>query len=320
MLKVETKKALKLNAIRGFRGIAYDGLWFYLTVENENKIMKFDVSFYQIECFETCRCYTYLCYDSIEDCFWATDCEDSSCIYKLNNIFEQIDNLSISIPGVRGRRVNGISHNYESDKLFISFSDAIVIMDKHSFNDCSIFYSSYNKRIRGATDLFSSYICYGILRPRQEIRICSLNGRLINRIFIPSCFHIVSMVSLPNGRNCSEHHLYILLTHRNGGQFAMKCIVKDYNIYKHEKCCYETLEWISLKENRLAHCLNVESDKLITTIHSSNNVTEINNAITLLCKLIDKVAREERELTDKLQKVMEHCDFCNETCLYRDND
>jgi len=318
MLKVETKKALELNAIHGFRGIAYDGHWFYLTVEDENKIIKFDVSFNQIECFETCRCYTYICYDSIEDCFWATDREDSSCIYKLNDLFVQIDKLDISIPGVRGRKVNGISDNYRYDKL--SFSNVTVSMDKHSLNDCSILYSSCNKRIRGVTVLFSSYICYGISRSRQEIRISSLHGRLINRIYVPSCYRIVSMVSVLNARNCGKSHLYILLTHRNGGQFVMECIVEDYSIYEHEKCCCEALESIALKGTMIAHCLNVESDKLINIIHASNNAWEINAAITLLCKLIDRAANQERELTDKLQKLMEHYDFCNEMCSYEDDD
>lgn len=294
MLKVESKKAFELNAIHGFRGIAYDGRWFYLTVEDENKIIKFDVSFNQIECFETCRCYTYICYDSIEDCFWATDREDPSCIYKLNDLFVQIDKLNISIPGVRGRKVNGISHNYRFDKLFISFSNVTV--------------------------LFSSYICYGISRSRQEIRFSSLHGRLINRIYIPSYLRIVSMVSVPNARNCGKNHLYILLTHKNGGQFVMECIVEDYSIYEHEKYCCEALESIALKGTMIAHCLNVESDKLINIIHSSNNAWEINAAITSLCKLIDRAANQERELTDKLQKLMEHYDFCNEMCSYEDDD
>lgn len=320
MLKVERKKALELNAIHGFRGIAYDGFWFYLTVADENKIVKYDVSFNQIECFETCRCYTYICYDSIEDCFWATDREDSSCIFKLNNWFESIDKLEISIPGFRGRKVNGISQNCRTNKLFISFSNAIVSMDKHSSNECRILYGSCNKRIQGVTDIFSSNIGYGITRQKQEIRISSLRGRLNNRIHVPSCFCIESMVSVSSIRNCGRSHLYILLTHRNGGQFVMEFLVEDCRICERERCCSEALDSIASEEVRIAHCLNVESDKLMNIIHSSNNEREINVAITLLIKLIDRVAKEERELTDKLEKLMEHCDFCNEMCSNEDED
>lgn len=320
MLKVERKKALKLNAIHGFRGIAYDGYWFYLTIENENKIVKCDDSFNQIECYETCRCYTDICYDSIEDCFWATDREDSSCIYKLNNWFESIDKLEISIPGFRGRNVNGISHNYKSDKLFISFSNAIVRIDKYSSNDCRILYGSCNKRIHGVTDIFSSYICFGITRPRQEIRISSLNGRLTKRIRVPSCFRIESMVTVPNGRNYGKSHLYILLTNRNGEQFVMEFIVEDCSICERERCCSEALDSIATEEAMIAHCLKVESDKLINIIHSTNNEGKINTAMTLLIKLINRAADQERESIDKLQKLMEHCDFCNEMCSNEDED
>lgn len=320
MLKVERKKALELNAIHGYRGIAYDGYWFYLTIENENIIVKCDDSFNQIECYETCKCYTYICYDSIEDCFWATDREDSSCIYKLNNLFVEIDKLDISVPEVRGKNVNGISHNYESDMLFISFSNAIVSLDKYSLNDCRILYGTCNKRIQGVTDIFSSDICFGITRPRQEIRISSLNGRLTKRIFVPSCFRIESMVSVPNGRNYGKSHLYVLLTNRNGEQFVMEFIVEDCSICERERCCNEALDSIATEEAMIAHCLKVESEKLINIIHSTNNEREINTAMTLLIKLIDRAANQERELIDRLLKLKEHCDFCNEMCSNEDED
>lgn len=320
MLRVERKEALELNAIQGFKGIAYDGNWFYLTVENESKIIKYDVCFNQIGSFETDTCYTYICYDSIDDCFWATDREDSSCIYKLNESFELLAKLSISIPDALGRKINGISHNYISDKLFISFSNVIVSMDKHSLNDCNILYRSGNKRIHGVTDIFSSYICYGISRSKQEIHISCLCGNLIKRIHIPSCFCIESMVSVSNVRACGISHLYMLLTSRNGEQFVMEFMVEDCRISEHEKCCCEALDSIAAEEAMIAHCLNVESDKLINIIHSSNNTREIEAAMTLLCKLIDRAANQERELTDKLLKLMEHCDFCNEMCSYEDEN
>lgn len=320
MWKVETKKALELNAIHGFQGIAYDGDYFYFTVRDENKIIKYDVSFKQIECIETCRCYTYICYDTMEDCFFATAREDSSCIYKLNSCFEQIGELSISTPELRERKVNGISHNYKSNKLFISYSNVIVSMDKHSSNECSIIYRNRNKRIQGVTDIFSCNICYGILRPKQEIRISSLRGRFIQRIHISSCFRIESMVSVTNVKNSKKSHLYILLTNRNGEQFIMECIVEDCSMNEHNKCCCDALEWIALEETKIAHFLNKESDKLAKVISTSNNTEEINAAITSLIKIIDKAANRERELTDKLQKLMEHCDFCDEIESYEDED
>lgn len=311
MLKVKTKTALELNAIHGFKGIAYDGDWFYLTVKDENKIIKYDVSFNQIECFETCRCYTYICYDSIDDCFWATARDDSSCIYKLNDLFEQIGILNITIPEFIRRRINGITHNSKSDQLFISFSNAIVSMEKHSSNDCSIIFCSHNKRIQGVADFFSCYIGYGISRPKQEIRISSLHGRVIKRINVPSCYRIESMVSVPSVNIPWESHLFILLTKRNGEQFVMELIVKDYSIYEHNKCCCDALECIASEETRIAQFLNEDSDKLINIIHSSDSTCESNAAMTLLIKLLNSAADQERELIDKIQKLMKHCDFCD---------
>jgi len=62
----------------------------------------------------------------------------------------------------------------------------------------------------------------------------------------------------------------------------------------------------------IAHCINEESEKFINIINSSNNTREINAAMTSLIMIIDRAANEERELSNKLQKLMEHCDFCNE--------
>lgn len=322
MLKVERKKALELSASHSFRGIAYDGFWFYLTVEDKNKIEKYDASFNQVECFETCKSYTYICYDSIEDCFWAADRESLSCIFKLNTCFELIDEFSISIPGVRGGKITGISHNCKSDTLLISFSNTIVSIENCSVKDCRIIYSSRKKRIRGVTDIFSSCICYGITRPKQEIRIASLNGRVIKRFNIPSDFCIESMVSVPSVRNGHKSHLYVLVTNRNGEQFVWEFIVEDCNKREHERenCCCDALESIASEGVKIAHCLNVESDRLIDIIFCSNNAQEIHEAMVSLRKLIDRAACQEKELTDKLQKLMEHCDFCKMMDSYEDED
>jgi hypothetical protein len=312
MLKIETKKALEINAIHGFRGIANDGGCFYFTVKDENKIIKCDVCFNPIKCFETCRNYAYICYDSNEDCFWATDYEDSSCIYKLNNSFVEIGKRVILIPELREKEINGISHHAKSDRLFISYSNAIVSMEKYSLSDCRILFRSCKKRIRGVTDLFTCFICFGVTRPRQEIRISSLCGGQSKSICIPSCFRIESMVSVPNDKNYGESHLFILLTKQGGEQCVMECIVEDLCIYEHKRCCCDKLEEIAKKEAMIAHCINEESEKFINIINSSNNTREINAAMTSLIMIIDRAANEERELSNKLQKLMEHCDFCNE--------
>lgn len=306
MLKIETRNIVELNTMNGFRGIAYDGRWFYFTEADKNKIIKFDITFHQIDCFETCRSYSYICYDSTDCCFWATSREDISCIYKLNVRFEQMDKLDILIPRVRERMATGIIYDTRLDKILISYANAILSMDKHSLNDCSILYSYYNKRIRGVTGLFSSYLCYGVTRSRHEIRIFSEQGRLRRRFFIPSYFRMEGMVSMQDARNCWENHLYLLLTKRNGSQFVMECVVVDYGIYEHEKFCSAALESIAIKGTRIAQSLKDESEKIIYIIHSSDNPGEINAAIASLCKLIDRAANEERILTDQLQKLMKN--------------
>lgn len=319
MFKVVRKKAIVLNAIHGFKGIAYDGFYFYLTVKDENVIEKYDISFNHIESFETCRCFMYICYDPFEDCFWATDRENSLCIYKLNTCFEPIDEINISIPGGRGKKINGIALNCKPDKLLISFTNMILSIDKCSLNVCRVLYSN-NKRIQGVTDIFSTCISYGITRPKQQIQISSLDGRVFKRINIPNCSCIESMVSVPSVRKCGVSNLYVLITHRNKEQFIWNFIVEDCEKCEHERCCNEALNSIATEGDMIAHCLKVESLRLINIINCSNNTWEINKAMALLSNLIDRVSCQEKELTDMLQKLMEHCDFCDELESYEDED
>lgn len=312
MFKIERKKDFMLNAIHSFRGIAYDGYWFYLTVKDEKKITKCDMNFNQIECFITCRCYTYICYDLKDDCFWATDSEDVSCIYKLNSMFEEIDKISITISGVRERKITGISYNYSSNRIDLSFANAIVSINKHCLNDCRVLFCCNNKRIQGVTGIFSSHVTYSISRPRQEIRISHSCGKLIKRISVPSCFRVESIVSIPCRKDNSKNHLYVLLTKCNGKQCVMEFIVVDRRVFEHNKCCCEALECIASEEMMISHFLDVESDRLMKVIHCSNDIQEINEAKKELCNVIKKATNRELELVQKLLKVMEHCDFCNE--------
>jgi hypothetical protein len=312
MIKIETKKDFMLNAIHSFRGIAYDGCWFYFTVKDEKKIVKHDMHFNQIECFITCRCYAYLCYDLMEDCFFATDSEDKSCIYKLNGMFEEVDKLDISIPEIGEKKITGISNNHCSDRLYISFSNAIVSINKHCLNDCRILFCCNNKRIQGVTGIFSSYITYSISRPRQEIRISHSCGNLIKRIRVPACFRVESIVSMPCRKDNSKNHLYVLVTKSNGRQCVLEFIVVDCRLNEDNKCCCDALESIASEEVMIAHFLNVESERLIKIINSSNDIQEINSAKKSLCKIINKATNRELEIVEKLLKVMEHCDFCNE--------
>lgn len=312
MFKVETNKELMLNDDCCFRGIAYDGCWFYLTVKEEKKIMKCNMDFDQIECFITCRCYSYICYDFNEDCFWATDSDDVSCIFKLNGLFEEIDILNILIPEVRCRNITGISCNCCSDRLFLSFSNAIVCINKHCLNDCRILFCCNKKRIQGVTGIFSSFITFSISRPKREIRIIHSCGRCIKRISVPSCFRIESIISMPCRKDNSIFHFFVLLTNRNGKQCVKEFIVVDCRLHEHNRCCNKALEEIACEEVKIAHCLKEESERLLEIIQTSNDIQEINEAKETLCCLIKKATKREFEIVVRLQKLMECCDFCKD--------
>ncbi len=310
MFRVERNKDFMLNDSHCFRGIAFDGCWFYLTVMDENKIIKCNMDFEEIDCFITCRCYTYICYDFNEDCFWATDSEGESCVFKLNGLFEEIDILNILVPGVRDRNITGISYNYCSDRLYLSFSNAIVCINKHCLQDCRMLFCCNKKRIRGITGIFSSFITFGIARPRKEIRIIHSCGRCIKRISVPSCLRVESIFSIPCRKDNSIFHFFVLFTKRNGRQCVKEFIVVDCRLHEHNRCCTKALEAIACDEVKIANCLIEESERLFQIMQTSNDAHEINEAKKALCRLIRRATKREFEIVEKLQKLMECCDFC----------
>lgn len=312
MFKVLRNNELMLNASHCYRGCAYDGCWFYLTVKDEKKIVKCNMNFDQIECFITCRCYMYICYDFNEDCFWATDGEDVSCIFKLNRLFEEIDILNISIADARVRMITGISYNCCSDRIYLSFSNAIVRINKHCLKDCRILFCCNKKRIQGVSGIFSSFITFSISKPKKEIRIIHSCGRCIKRICVPSCLRVESIVSMPCREDNSKYHFFVLVTKRNGNQCVIEFIVVNCRLHEHNRCCCKALQSIACKEARIANCLNGEIERLSQIIQTSNDIHEINAAKVSLCKLIKRATKREFEIVEKLQELMECCDFCKD--------
>lgn len=312
MIKIEAKQTLMLEYLPSSNGIVYDGYWFYLTVIGEYKIIKCDKFFHLIHCFETCRSYSNLCYDSREHCFWATQTGDSSYVYKLNRFFEQIDTIHISIPNVKGDSITGISYNYYSDMLLITYAKLVVAVNKYSLEELIIFYSRSQEIIKGAVDIFGSFTGYCISSHQDKIEVYSNSRKFIAKAIIPCDLKVVSLCLGYTQKNNSHIHIYILAIRENGEQCILNYIATIKQISKHEKCCSNRLKSIASEGARSAHILNEEGERFREVMSSSNDRNEINSATRAILKTVQQAADIEFSLYNELLKIRECCTFCDD--------
>lgn len=304
MIKVEMVKALMLKAIPGFIGVAYDGFWFYLTVKGEHRIIKTDVYFMQAQYFKTVRCYSHICYDGTEDCLWAIDRYDSSYVFKLNDSFEEIDALSILAPEGKERKITGISYNYCSDNLIIAFEDSIMSVNKHSSMVDTILDNVSQYKIAGVADILSCYLCYGILKPKNEIYAYSKFGRFITKFYLPNNLKLNAMVLVPKEGNYNQFHLYFLATSEEEEQYILIYLIEDDILEQGEEQSSEFIELIALEGVKIAYMLNVEGVRYKKVIASTSDKREIEVAHNSICSALDQAASKEQLLYSMLEKLV----------------
>ena len=223
MIKVETDQTLLIKDIPLSSGIAYDGYWIYFTVKGEKKIIKYDTQSQQAQWFETSRCYSYLCFDSKDNCLWAMDAYDSSCVYRLNESFESVDTLCILVPGVKEIQNTGIAYDDDSNQLILMYSNVIVRVDKDSFKEQIVGYYWNRKSMKRVVGISESYL-YSFLSPQNEIHIHSKEGKFLGKVCISNQLTVVSVDIVAN-KDVNHSNVYILASREDGTQCLICCSI-----------------------------------------------------------------------------------------------
>ena len=224
MIKVETDQTLLIKDIPRCSGIAYDGYRIYFTVKGEQKIIRYDIQLQQTQCYETSRCYSYLCYDSKDKCFWAIDAYDSSCFYRLNESFEPIDTLHISTSEVKGLQNTGISYDNDSNQLFLMYLNVIVSVDKESFQEHIVGYYRNRKSMKRMVGISESYLFSFVSKPQNEIHINSKEGKFLGKVSIPNHLTVISVDIVPS-KDVNTVNMFILAFMEDGTQCMIGCSI-----------------------------------------------------------------------------------------------
>lgn len=93
-LKFEVLCDIAGSAQKRYRGLAYDGRYFYLTRPQDCEIHVYDGCCKKIESISTCRAYDLLCYDLFRQEFWAGK-SGGQHLYKLNRDLEETDCIPV---------------------------------------------------------------------------------------------------------------------------------------------------------------------------------------------------------------------------------
>lgn len=330
MFNIKSERPLPSKEMMQYIGIAYDGSYFYLTVNHASKIVQYDKCFCRINCFDTCRCYSDICYDNIENCFWAADDCGSSKLYKLNACLEEIDFIPISKPWGRDCKITGIAFNCQEDKLLVSFNAGIVSIDKKNPEGNDIISKNGRDIFLGIVSISPYYISLCHSSNRQVFRIYSQNGILIEEFDAPYDVTVLSVVFVPCIKDSCDYRFYVLVCKKGCYPYILDCALErglfnecicecNYTICEmkccdccdHRKCCNDVLESIALVEASIAHILNAEGEKLQKVVSSTDDIDKILRVNKSVGSIIEKMIRLEQILYAKMDALDDCADFCD---------
>ena len=129
-LEPESSTILSGHLCKCYEGIAFDCRFFYLTLPSENKIFKFSREFIFIKYYEARRPYAAITFDSIENCFWASDERTRDIIFKLDGDFREIGQIKISHCRAEDSYICSLSHNCENDTILVAYENCILEVPK----------------------------------------------------------------------------------------------------------------------------------------------------------------------------------------------
>lgn len=331
MFRIESEKSLPAKCLTRYKGLAYDGCWFYLTVSCECKVIRFDSCFHDEKSFDTCRSYSCIGYDFKEKCFWASEDRCLSTIFKLDKNFHEIDSIPIRTSELYGGLVTGISYNCCDDTLLVSLAGGVARVSKQHPKDSVTLMKSYREWVFGVVSICPYFICYSIAEQKKTIHIYSCDGKLIKDIGVPYELIIESAVFVPCVKDSTNCHFYVLISKRGCYSYILDCLMEcdvlseeicdcNYEICnsdsqcdescEHKRCCSDVLESIALVEASIAHILNEEGEKLQKAISSTDDINKIMDVNNSVNKTIVNTTHLEHILYNKLEVLTDYCDFC----------
>jgi hypothetical protein len=323
--------ALSITCARKYNSCAFDGCFYYFTIQCSSEIIKTDSSFYITECFNTCREYDCISYDQTDHCFWAATKKHNNAVFKLNCNMCEIDCITIHGYDNYVGDITGISYNCYTNKLTIAFSNCVLETNKQT-GDSVLLYQSNEFQITSVLSLCPGLVISVLYSNEQFVLILDSEGSVRDSQPISYELRIKSILFNPCVDNDDNFYLdffvlkkgcypYIYRYHLLLNQLPFQLCQCNFHICN-ECCCEEEhcgdpcasiLNSIARVVAGIAKILDCEGKKLQKIIEESADVEVILNANKEVNKTICNVSQLEYLLYLKLNALVES-GVCNEIC------
>ncbi|MEG0545984.1 MAG: hypothetical protein RR552_02235 [Oscillospiraceae bacterium] len=333
-LQIFSKISLPTQCGSKYKGIAFDGCYYYFCNPQRCEIIKYNKSFCIVECIKTCRPYSAICYDKCEKKFWASsDCVAGE-IFSLNSCFEEIDSVIIRSCECRCSIIMGLSYDCRNDCLIVGFTNCILAVSLtvcHKEKVLKKFNCTWDT---GILSISPSYVVIETKGCQQYIVFYDECFNEKRRYEVPCDYFAIDVILEPCKSNCvNGYEFYILATKNCCYTFLLKCIINsgdiwidDCNFSCEPPCpeppcpcpqhaCSDLIESVALIETSLSHILNAEGEKLQKVIKSTDDVEKILCVNDSISNTIVKITHLEILLHDKLSAIKGCCDL-NCDCDY----
>lgn len=318
--------ALPTDLCKRYQGIAFDGCFFYLTMPQDCKIYRLHRDFTPSACFEVDKPYSSICYDSSENCFWASVDKLGIVLYKLNREMKEIDRLQIKGCAKPCAQIEGLSYNCEHDTLLVAFKDFIAEISKEG---CCvrILQEICTGQYTGVLSIAPYYAVIRRCGPTQEVIIYSADDcvarsfcvpavyTLEDLLFDPCCARdrsVLPLIFLAAKHCCYPRILYFEID--SCGLDGICCC--NYEVCRpcrdgecNEIC--DLIESIALVETALSHILNAEGEKLQRAVEISKNICDLIEIDKSVYRTIVGITQLEHVLYAKLDAASS---LCEEPC------
>jgi len=344
---LSTFDCLNINTLfrecdRHFKGIAFDGCFYYLTDPQAFTICKLDDKFEPLDCFCTDKPFAGITYDSIDRVFWAFAENQSDTVYKLDRDLEEIS--AVRLCGCSCGRITGISFDCRSDTLLVSSADAVyeIIKDgrcrrllkepeqcEGEFVSVASMppYFAVIRRDRGVEKIiiYSGCLCVAqciTLPPELSVKDFFLNpcrsSRRLNSCDVESsgceACETAEFILLASDGDCDS--IIISLKAELCGIFLSDCVFKicgkkckrEEKEEKCSRCKCSLICSVALVEASLAHILNAEGEKLQKAVKIAGCVDELLEVNRSVADTINRVTLLENVLLAKLNAIV-HAEF-----------
>ena len=289
-----------------YKGIAYDGCFFYLSNPHEKTIAKYNLTFSFMEEFDVQRRYTSLCYSEKKECFFALTSDETDCIYVLDRKFQERDKISVKNVnmGVRYNNITGVTCG-ENGQIVVCGNFGIAEIDRGNSLKVSIIDQPKNAiQFTSIARVWEEYIC---TFKQSHCQLVGMFGGCNNeqmQCHIPEQFCVEDITEFVCTKDCCKI-FYILVRKGEGCSCILKikvCCGKDS-----EQSTCDILESIALVETAIAHILNAEGEKIQKILCVSDDPCEILKVNEMVNQTLVHVTQLESVLCEKLKIASKLC-------------